>query len=186
MFFLCTPISFDEAGIRGWGIVWLVIILFCMLIYPFFYGLFTVCYRKGKLAYATIKRVMYESFFYIGILGAIPLAAPSSIFLCNFGLILPILAMFMFPIYFTFSFINILFSKGIYEPFERKLLLFYYSIPTFLILSLGIASKTALYGSVSDLIFYYSTENLAFFSFVLIFLLFLFWIYYSFFGTMNR
>lgn len=101
-----------------------------------------------------MKRITYESIFCSGIFGA-------------------------YPFYFTFSFIGMIFSKGHYKPLERGLLLLYYFTPTFLILSLGIFVKNLLYGGVWNLIFAYSTENLAFFLPVFIFLLFLFWIYHK-------
>ncbi|MCS6954921.1 MAG: hypothetical protein NZM44_00990 [Candidatus Calescibacterium sp.] len=180
MFFLCTPISFEDIGV-GWLAVWMTIILFSLIVHPIFFYFFRKYVKDGKISEEILNRIKYEKLICWAILGPFGLAAP----MCAIFFILPLFVMIVSPFYFTFSFLTTLILEKLHSSFERKLLLFYYAIPTFSIIILGVILKLRLYGNLSELIFYYTNDHTKVFSILFVSFLFLFVIYFYLFGSVS-
>ncbi len=179
MFFLCTPVDLGA----GWAAVLITIILFVALINPLFMlflHLDRLVFKKLDLRDYLYKIVVKEMKWIWAILALIGLSAP---ILVPF-FFLPIVMMISFPIYFTFNFILLLFSKSSELPeSSRKFLAFYYSVPTFIIILLGSYAKLKLYGNFHTLLRFYTQEEqknyfiIIFISLIVMFIVF--WLYHS-------
>ncbi|MCS7243237.1 MAG: hypothetical protein RMJ36_00660 [Candidatus Calescibacterium sp.] len=146
LFFLCNPTIILDVGV-GWAGV-----PFGIIVHYFFYRYLCGLYIKDKISKELYSRIRLEKWFILGYLGSIIFFLPDFAIL----FIIPAIVMFIFPFYFTYSFITVLISKDFREPLERKLLLYYYGVPTFSIIVSGILIKFALYHSFSNIVFYYA------------------------------
>jgi hypothetical protein len=154
--FLCTTI--DP------GIAYYVVVLFLIFIYPFFFEMRIVeakdLFTKGDIREIIYKNLVGEWKWFLGILGYLSFVVPACTIFFPFAFIL-----LAFPVYFTFNFIFYFLNRQKYNEKERKLLMRFYGIPTFIILIGGIIFKIIFYklkyGNyfLSEMYYYYINDQ---------------------------
>lgn len=159
--FLCDPKSFYLDFGVGWFGVAFSAVIYVFIVNPIFSLISWYFCRKGRLRVDISKR-MFREFWFAFIVGFFSFGGPFFILA------------FMYPLYFTFHFLSMILLKNVLESFERKFLLIYYGITTFLIIGLAIMNKIKYWEDLNQMFHYYTTEGLKWFGLYFFIFIFLF------------